>query len=138
MGVKYIDMYCNNDLSLIKDNANANTIVTGIQDIEKKFTGYPSQFMCTDVCPCTPGTWYEKYTSLDRVAAYDGKTVDAWARSKFKRTVLAVSASKDINPFKLAASPTDKNSFNNFWDCYLKVQALEAIAAQQLGSKYQS
>jgi hypothetical protein len=76
MGVKYIDQYCAGTLDLSNLSGNANTILTSIADIEAKFTGYPAVYMCTDKCPCKPGTWYSQYTSTASVPEYGGKTVD--------------------------------------------------------------
>lgn len=52
MGVKYIDQYC--DGTLITNStlngttaANAQVIISTIQELEAEFAGYPSLYMCT-------------------------------------------------------------------------------------------
>jgi len=135
IGVKYIDMYCDNPQGLTDLSSSANTIVANVKQVEYQFASLPGQSLCTKACPCpATGSWYSLYLSNNVVPEYGYRTVDKYARDRFSRTVLASNGGNStLTPFYLSSSGT----YSNFWDCYLHLQALDAAAASA-DPKYQS
>lgn len=130
----YINKYCDNTLDTSKLPGNFKQYIQSIREFELNLAKTPSNYLCTDVCPCPPGMtgWLQKYTSSKSYEAIFPTFRDR-ALQKFRRNFTITTSIRDYQSFSTVNAPlplfvnstANAVTYTNFWDCYQNLNNLE-------------